>query len=167
MRSYPVSRCVAALTIALCFGLAGAEGWAAPPATVLGHPPTVSLVLTQFPHGANLPDFPLVTLQLEAEQRLRDLGIPLVPRAAKPEPPYLDLSVVVIRQTAGFVVLVQADLKERIGPACAGGAAVEVSTWQHRQWATIPDPDTVSAPTIRRFAGAALHEFANAYASHE
>ena len=128
----------------------------------LGHPAQFSLVLEQFPMGLESDDFPLVLLAVEAEQALKAAGLPVVPRSDTPVAPYLHVSLVLIKQPYGFVLLTQGDLRESLPTTCTGAGPLEVSTWQRRQWQILREP-VVPAAVIRKATDDALREFIRAY----
>ena len=133
-----------------------------PPPSGLGRPSQFSLVLEQFPMGLGSDDFPLVLLPVEAEQALKAAGLPVIPRSETPVAPYLHISLVLIKQPYGFVLLTQGDLRESLPSTCTGTEPLEVSTWQRRQWQILREPAVVAA-VIRKATDDALHEFIRAY----
>ncbi len=130
--------------------------------SALGRPAQFALVLEQFPMGLESDDFPLVLLPVEAEQALKAAGLPVVPRSDTPVAPYLHISLVLIKQPYGFVLLTQGDLRESLPSSCTGTRPLEVSTWQRRQWQILREP-VVPAAVIRKATGDALREFIRAY----
>lgn len=138
------------------------RGLAETPLARLGHPRRFSVVVEQFPMGLETEDFPVVTLAWETESALRRAGLPVGPRTEKPTPPFLHLSIVLIRQPYGYVLLTQGDLRERVSQDCTAGRTMEVSTWQERQWQVIKEPADL-ASVVRRAADDAVRKFINAY----
>lgn len=135
-----------------------------PERSVLGHPTQFSLVVTQFPLGMDEDYFPLPALPILAEERLKRARLPVVPRTSdKPAPPYLRISVVGIRQKGGYVLLVQADLRETAPATCNSGPPLEVSTWQYRQWSTTKDGGPPPAEEVWRSVDRLLTDFVAHY----
>ncbi len=131
--------------------------------SALGRPAQFALVLEQFPMGLESDDFPLVLLPVEAEQALKAAGLPVVPRSDTPVAPYLHISLVLIKQPYGFVLLTQGDLRgEPPRPPAPALDPLRVSTWQRRQWQILREP-VVPAAVIRKATGDALREFIRAY----
>ena len=115
----------------------------------LGQPRKLAIVLEQLPLGIQEDAFPDSRLSRLAEDYLRSKGLTILPRDTLGlGQPYLQIRIVGIRQAAGYVYLVEGDLRETLPASCTGGARLEVSTWQHRQWISAevagrPTPDLV------------------------
>lgn len=150
-----------ATALVAALSLAGGELRAQRSAAPLGHPPSFCLVVSQFPMGMDQDYFPLPALPILAEEYLKKAGLTITPRAAEsPDPPFLRISVVGIRQGSGYVLLAEADLRE----AVSGPGSLEVSTWQGRRWSL---HDGAAPPPAHQTWGAVkalLADFVRQYA---